>query len=471
MPSHALADGHGFSGLTGGAGGNLDGIATATITDNDQAWGLDGSTLRWYEYDASSAAAESSPDVIIPDDNVSGTGAWLEITLGTGDALTANPLSQFAATTSAQLRGVLSDESGTGVFMTSNGDGSSLTGLQFDQFITQTAWRVFYSNGDGDVTELALGADGTYFKSNGASAAPTFDTPAGGGDVIGPASSIAESIPVFSDTGGKTLKDAGLTPTAENLIGWNSGGTALENKSSINLAFSGATPEVLLRDTDAAGADPADEDTFSIKGNLTTTTEDGEIGDFFFVPIGWGTAGTKYTAIWGDGSDAALYLGVMTDSTTPADVAGLEKIKIDFNTANDGEVTLTVPDSGYLNATNQLKHEKWSFDPDAICDGDVDRLFLFTCDGAKTFIKWTVSFEADPTTEADLDLKYADAFIGVANSAVMDVLDTTNGTSSETTAANINGGAAVADTKVVYLEFGTAYTETGHQIIFEVWYY
>lgn len=34
---------------------------------------------------------------------------------GSGDALTTNPLSQFAATTSAQLRGVLSDETGTGL--------------------------------------------------------------------------------------------------------------------------------------------------------------------------------------------------------------------------------------------------------------------------------------------------------------------------------------------------------------------
>lgn len=41
--------------------------------------------------------------------------------VGAGDALTTNPLSQFAATTSAQLRGVLSDETGTGaaVFATS----------------------------------------------------------------------------------------------------------------------------------------------------------------------------------------------------------------------------------------------------------------------------------------------------------------------------------------------------------------
>jgi len=34
--------------------------------------------------------------------------------VGAGDALTTQPLSQFAATTSAQLRGVLSDENGTG---------------------------------------------------------------------------------------------------------------------------------------------------------------------------------------------------------------------------------------------------------------------------------------------------------------------------------------------------------------------
>jgi len=45
-------------------------------------------------------------------------------------------------------------------------------------FDNQTAWRVFYSNGSGDTTELALGVDGTYLRSNGAAVAPTFDTPA-----------------------------------------------------------------------------------------------------------------------------------------------------------------------------------------------------------------------------------------------------------------------------------------------------
>lgn len=51
------------------------------------------------------------------------------------------------------------------------------------QFLGNTAWRVFYSDASGDITELALGADGTFLKSNGASSAPTFATPAGSGDV------------------------------------------------------------------------------------------------------------------------------------------------------------------------------------------------------------------------------------------------------------------------------------------------
>lgn len=69
------------------------------------------------------------------------------------------------------------DDPGALVWATVSGGGyTNLT-----SFVDQTAWRLFYSNTNGDVTELALGADGTYLKSNGATSAPTFDTPAGGG--------------------------------------------------------------------------------------------------------------------------------------------------------------------------------------------------------------------------------------------------------------------------------------------------
>lgn len=48
-----------------------------------------------------------------------GNGTWASVP-GGGDALTSNPLSQFAATTSAQLAGVISDETGSGALVLAN---------------------------------------------------------------------------------------------------------------------------------------------------------------------------------------------------------------------------------------------------------------------------------------------------------------------------------------------------------------
>lgn len=122
---------------------------------------------------------------------------------------------------------------------------------------------------------------------------------------------------------------------------------------------------------------------------------------------------------------------------------------------------------------DNVRHFMWSFNPKAVCDGTIDRLFLMTVGpdfpNGMVISRWNLSFDADPATEVDLDFKRADAFIGVANAAVMDVLDTTNGASSETTAGNINSGATVANGKVLYLEFGTAYTVDNLQIVFEFW--
>jgi len=49
--------------------------------------------------------------------NAGGTALEYTTAPGGGDALTANPLSQFAATTSAQLAGVISDETGSGLLV------------------------------------------------------------------------------------------------------------------------------------------------------------------------------------------------------------------------------------------------------------------------------------------------------------------------------------------------------------------
>ena len=44
-----------------------------------------------------------------------------------------------------------------------------------------TAWRTLYSDGSGNITELAFGTSGQHLKSNGASSAPTWETPSAGG--------------------------------------------------------------------------------------------------------------------------------------------------------------------------------------------------------------------------------------------------------------------------------------------------
>ncbi|MEN6473663.1 MAG: hypothetical protein ABFD81_06595, partial [Syntrophaceae bacterium] len=76
--------------------------------------------------------------------------------------------------------------------------------------------------------------------------------------------------------------------------------------------------------------------------------------------------------------------------------------QLSVHSADDGEISGEV-------SLSLIQHKTWSFDPKAVCDGAVDRLFLMTIgdDAPEGIIidEWKVSFEADPTTEADLDLK------------------------------------------------------------------
>jgi hypothetical protein len=75
---------------------------------------------------------------------------------------------------------------------------------------TATAWRVFYSDGSGNVTELALGSSGQALISQGASAAPSW----------GSAGSNSAS-----DLTTGTLDNARLTARARaaiNVFNWSS---------------------------------------------------------------------------------------------------------------------------------------------------------------------------------------------------------------------------------------------------------
>jgi hypothetical protein len=72
-----MADIRLYVGLTGGTTLNLDGKATSGLSDGDNAIGLDGLNFRFYKYSSTETGSENSPFIIIPDDNATGTGAWV----------------------------------------------------------------------------------------------------------------------------------------------------------------------------------------------------------------------------------------------------------------------------------------------------------------------------------------------------------------------------------------------------------
>jgi hypothetical protein len=90
-------------------------------------------------------------------------------------------------------------------------------------------WKVFHSNGSGQLVELALGANDTFLKSNGASAAPSFATPAGGGG-----SSITGTGIAYIRTTGNGGNDTTGTigdpskPYATAQEAWNDGARVFE---------------------------------------------------------------------------------------------------------------------------------------------------------------------------------------------------------------------------------------------------
>lgn len=89
---------------------------------------------------------------ILDDANAAAVRTTIGAGTGSGDALTSNPLSQFAATTSAQLAGVISDETGSGALVFANspvlitpalgtpasGVATNLTGLPLTTGVTGT---------------------------------------------------------------------------------------------------------------------------------------------------------------------------------------------------------------------------------------------------------------------------------------------------------------------------------------------
>ena len=117
-------------------------------------------------------------------DAVTGTKTLAQLSTGGGDSISVDGSAvtdpNFASTGDIDFvdsSNTVSGNINTGAVGDAEIDYSAVT---LDDFDYQTAWRLFYSDTNGDVTELAFGSSGEYLKSSGTTSAPSWDTPSGG---------------------------------------------------------------------------------------------------------------------------------------------------------------------------------------------------------------------------------------------------------------------------------------------------
>jgi hypothetical protein len=110
----ALSHTHAAADVTSGTFADAR-ISETSVTQHEAALSIAGSQVD----SGTVAPARLGSGTSITTKFLRGDSTWQTIS-GGGDALTANSLAQFAATTSAELRGVLSDETGTGAAVFAN---------------------------------------------------------------------------------------------------------------------------------------------------------------------------------------------------------------------------------------------------------------------------------------------------------------------------------------------------------------
>jgi hypothetical protein len=281
----------------------LNGIVTdATLIDTNDARLSDARTPTAHSHEGTAilSTGEVGGTKFLREDG-DGTCSWQAIA-GGGDALTSNPLSQFAATTSSQLAGVISDETGSGalVFATSptlvtpalgtpaSGTLTNCTGLPeaglADDAVTLakmasgTAGNLITYDESGNPAAVATGTATHVLTSNGAGLAPTFQAAAGGGGLTDITETLHTTAPnntvnavELEVTGGTTNTDLVLTPkgTGAFILGPEPDGTATGGNKR------GARAVDLQTSRNAATKVASGAGSIQCGSNNTTTQADG----------------------------------------------------------------------------------------------------------------------------------------------------------------------------------------------------
>ena len=290
-----------------------------------------------------------------------------EVTVGAGDALVGNPLSQFAATTSAQLAGVLSDETGSGsaVFATSptlvtpalgtpdSGELTSCTGLPLTTGVTGT---LPVSNGGTGVTSKT-GTGNVVLSTS-----PTLVTPALGTPDSGELTNCT-SIPVAQATG--ILPDTSM-PNITGDVTTSEGAVASTLSSTLNVIGTqqqwlpaGAWGTVTTNGAEFAELELENYDIMLQTFNFDTTTSE-KIQFWWHPPSNWDAGTITFQPYWTAASGSGTVIFSLAgqsfaDSDAIDQALGTLQTSTDtFLTANDMHIG---PESSAITIADATKNE------------------------------------------------------------------------------------------------------------------
>src|SRR5690606_8652686 len=132
---------------------------------------------------------------------------------------------------------------------------------------TGTAHRLFYTDGSGNVSELAYGDPGEVLTSQGASTAPDW-TAAGTGDVTGPASSTDNALARFHSTTGKVIQNSSAFVSDDGRLSATNIETGSVSANGTVYVTAAAPSYTFIGDTNTGIGSP-EEDQVGFYGNGT----------------------------------------------------------------------------------------------------------------------------------------------------------------------------------------------------------
>ncbi len=266
--------------------------------------------------------------------------------------------------------------------------------------LSATNWRVFYSGAGAVPIELALGANGTFLKSNGAAAAPTFAVPAGSGDVSKVGTPVDNQVGVWTGDG-----------TIEGTTGLTYDGSNFQVTGDIGATAARITKGWFadLQVTNAIAG--------SITGNAATVTTNANL------------------------------TGEVTSAGNAATIADSVTVT-GWALGASSATTLTVTN----NIKDEPKHMIFTIiNPLATQTEDTQVCLWPSTPAAITITNIKITLDS-ATNQVAGDLKFADTFIDLGTPTVINVCDTTSGVLDDSAMAD----GTIPSGKAIYYQFDSA---------------